>query len=72
MKCEKVEISTEFIRLDSLLKFAGACTTGGQAKLEILQGSVKVNGEICKMRGKKLRNGDKISFDGKDYEVSAL
>ena len=58
MKKETAEIKTEFIKLDSLLKFAGAAETGGMAKELVQNGFVKVNGETCTMRGKKLRNGD--------------
>ena len=58
MKKETAEIKTEFIKLDSLLKFAGAAETGGMAKELVQNGSVKVNGKTCTMRGKKLRNGD--------------
>ena len=69
MTVEKILIDTEFIRLDNLIKYAGAVDTGGQAKLEIQGGFVKVNGEICTMRGKKIRNGDKVEYDSKIYEV---
>ena len=58
-----VKIHTEFIKLDSLLKFAGLCDTGGFAKELIQQGQVKVNGEVCTMRGKKIRSGDIVSVD---------
>lgn len=61
---EKVYINGEFIKLDSLLKLAGLVYTGGQAKIEILEGNVSVNGEVCLMRGKKCRKGDIIEFDG--------
>ncbi len=61
---EKVKINGEFIKLDSLLKLAGLVYTGGQAKMEILDGNVSVNGEKCLMRGKKCRHGDIIEFDG--------
>ena len=54
---EKVVITTEFIKLDSFLKFAGLTDTGGQAKELVLEGKVKVNGEVCTMRGKKIRPG---------------
>ncbi len=63
MQQETVRIRTEFIKLDSLLKFAGLCDTGGFAKELIQQGRVKVNGEICTMRGKKIRPGDEISVE---------
>ena len=55
-------IKEEFIRLDSALKFSGVVGTGGQAKMIIQDGLVSVNGEICTMRGKKIRNGDIIEF----------
>ncbi len=59
----------EYIRLDSLLKRMGAFTTGGQAKLAIQNGQVTVNGEICTMRGKKLRRGDRTTYNGETFEV---
>lgn len=59
---EKIEITTEFIKLDSLLKFAALVGTGGEAKYVIAEGMVKVNGEVCTMRGKKIYPGDKVSF----------
>ena len=58
-----VEITTEFIKLDSLIKFAGLTDTGGFAKELVQQGLVKVNGEVCTMRGKKIRNGDVVETD---------
>ncbi|MCF0120244.1 MAG: RNA-binding S4 domain-containing protein [Oscillospiraceae bacterium] len=67
---EKVEISTEYIKLDSFLKFAVLVETGGEAKQLIQDGEVKVNGETCLMRGKKLYPGDTVAFAGKKYEVS--
>ena len=69
MKTEKIAIDTEFIRLDALLKFGGAVDTGGQAKLVIQDGLVKVNGEICTMRGKKMRSGDRAEYESVQYEV---
>lgn len=66
---EKISIDTEFIKLDSMLKFAAAVGTGGEAKLVISQGMVKVNGEVCTMRGKKLKPGDKVSFQNMDFEI---
>lgn len=63
MEKDIVNIKTEFIKLDSLLKFAGVCETGGEAKKVILSGLVKVNGEVCLMRGKKIRDGDKVIID---------
>ena len=67
---ETVEISTEFIKLDSFLKFAGMLETGGQAKEVVQAGLVSVNGEICTMRGKKLRPGDTVTFRGEEYAAA--
>lgn len=66
---ETIKIETEFIRLDALLKFAGLVETGGEAKLAIQNGEVTVNGEICTMRGKKLRPGDRAELDGETLVV---
>ena len=60
---EQIAITTEFIKLDSLLKYASLVGTGGEAKLVIAEGMVKVNGEVCTMRGKKIRPGDVVGFD---------
>ena len=68
---EKAEIRTDFIKLDSLLKFAGLTGTGGEAKYVISEGMVKVNGEVCTMRGKKIRPGDKVEFAGNVIEVTS-
>ena len=64
MRTDIINIETEFIKLDSFLKLAGACETGGEAKIAIADGLVRVNGEPCLMRGKKLRAGDEVAFDG--------
>ena len=69
MKKEQIKIETEFIKLDSLLKFAGAAETGGQAKELVAEGLVAVNGEVCTMRGKKIRPGDKVTVDEIEIEV---
>ena len=69
MKSNKIPIHTEFIRLDALLKLAGLVSTGGHAKTVIQEGRVKVKGEICAMRGKKLREGDVASFQGRSFRV---
>ena len=60
---ETIAINTEFIKLDALLKYASLVGTGGEAKMAIAEGLVKVNGEVCTMRGKKIRPGDTVSFD---------
>lgn len=64
MKETTVSITTEFIKLDALLKFAGVVETGGEAKQVIQDGGVRVNGGVCTMRGKKLRPGDLAELDG--------
>lgn len=61
---KELGINEEFIRLDSALKLAGFVSTGGHAKIVIQDGEVKVNGQICTMRGKKLRSGDTAEFEG--------
>ena len=58
-----VSIATEFIKLESFMKLANAVSSGGMAKNFIQNGEVCVNGEVCEMRGKKLRGGDRVSFD---------
>ncbi len=60
---ETITITTEFIKLDALLKYAALVGTGGEAKTVIAEGLVTVNGEVCTMRGKKIRPGDKVRFD---------
>ena len=69
---QTIEITTDFIRLDSLLKLGGAMDTGGQAKFVIQNGLVTVNGEVCTMRGKKMRDGDFAEFDGNRYTVKIV
>ena len=66
---QKILIHTEFIKLDALLKYAGLCETGGEAKELVQNGAVKVNGEVCTMRGKKLRPGDTVRFQGQEILV---
>lgn len=68
MERQNVKISTEFIKLQDLLKFSGAAETGGEAKLLVQEGQVSVNGEVCTMRGKKMRPGDKASLG--DLEIT--
>ena len=66
---EKITIDTDFIKLDSLLKFAAAVGTGGEAKQAVNEGLVQVNGEVCTMRGKKLRPGDKVEFQNMEFQI---
>lgn len=65
-----IAITTEFIKLQDLLKLANLVGTGGEAKLVIQEGGVTVNGEICTMRGRKLRPGDVVFFRGEELTVS--
>ena len=60
----QITLHTEWIKLDQFLKFSGATESGGQ-------GLVSVNGEICLVRGKKLRDGDRVSFQGQSWSISA-
>ena len=69
MQKQIVKIQTEWIKLDALLKFAGVTETGGEAKEAIQTGDVKVNGEICTMRGKKLRPGDIVELEDVELTV---
>lgn len=64
-----IEIHTEFIKLDAFLKFAGAVGTGGEAKIRIADGEVLVNGEVCTMRGKKLRGGDTVKLGSEEFTI---
>jgi len=67
---ETITITTEFIKLQDLLKFANMVGSGGEAKILIQEGDVKVNGEVCTMRGKKIRPGDIVSFAGQSLTVA--
>ncbi len=66
---EKISITTEFIKLESLLKLANLVGSGGEAKLLIQEGAAQVNGAVCTQRGKKLRPGDRVCFQGQELEV---
>ena len=65
----EVKIQTEFIKLDSFLKFCGAASLGSEAKMYVLDELVKVNGEICTQSGKKLYRGDIVEFNGETFKV---
>ena len=64
-----IPITTEFIKLQDLLKLAGAVYTGGEAKTMIQEGFVSVNGEVCTMRGKKIRPDDVVRYENETYQV---
>ncbi len=66
VQTEQIKITTEFIKLQQLLKFSGAADIGSEAKDMIASGIVKVNGEVCTMRGKKLRPGDIAEINAED------
>ena len=59
-----VTITTEYIKLQDLLKLADAVSTGGEAKIRVQEGEVLVNGETCTQRGRKIRPGDKVDYHG--------
>jgi ribosome-associated protein len=69
MSKNSIKITTEFIKLDALLKFASMVGSGGEAKTLIQNGEVLVNGEVCTMRGKKIRPGDTVSLDDNEVTV---
>ena len=69
MSENEISIITEYIKLDSLLKFTGMTETGGLAKEAIKNGKVYVNGDVCTMRGKKIKSGDTVSFNGIEVTV---
>lgn len=65
-----IHIETKYIKLQDLLKFAAAVSTGGEAKILIQEGDVTVNGEVCTMRGKKIRPGDDVALRDEHYTVT--
>ena len=65
-----IEITTEYIKLQDLLKFSAIASTGGEAKIMVQEGLVRVNGEVCTIRGKKIRPGDYVLVNGQHYTVS--
>ena len=69
MDYKKISIKEDFIRLDSAMKLADMVVTGGHAKMVIQDGEVSVNGEVCTMRGKKLRSGDKVEFENNGFII---
>ncbi len=66
---KKISITGDFIKLDSLLKYAALVASGGEAKRVVADGLVAVNGEVCLMRGKKIHPGDVVSFCGAELQV---
>jgi ribosome-associated protein len=64
---EKVYFHTEFVKLQQLMKLADVVGQGSDAKMLIQEGYVKLNGEVCTMRGKKVYDGDIMEFEGEQY-----
>lgn len=69
MNLTQISIKEDFIRLDSAMKLGNLVVTGGHAKIVIQNGEVRVNGEICTMRGKKLHRGDKVEFENSGFII---
>ena len=72
MEKTEVKLTTEFIKLDQLIKYAGIAYSGAEAKDMVINGYASVNGEVCTMRGKKIRPGDVVTLDFEDdsFEIS--
>lgn len=66
---DNIKIQGEYIKLQDLLKYSGLCMTGGHAKIVIQNGEVELNGEVCEMRGKKVRDGDIVKYNGKEIKA---
>ena len=66
---EEIVINTEFLKLDSALKFANMAESGGEAKTMVQDGYVSVNGEVCTQRGRKLRDGDTVTVAGQSFRI---
>lgn len=64
-----VTITTEYIKLQDLLKLEDAVATGGEAKIRVQEGAVEVNGQVCTQRGKKIRPGDTVVYENNEYGV---
>ena len=74
MEKTQVQITTEFIKLDQLIKYAGIAYSGAEAKDMVINGYASVNGEVCTMRGKKIRTGDVVTldFEHDSFEISVV
>lgn len=66
---KEIRINTQYIKLGDFLKLASICSSGGEAKIRIINGEILVNNEVCTMRGKKLRDKDIITADGVEYII---
>ena len=69
MESKEIQIQTEFIKLVAFLKYAGICSTGGEASVRIENGEIRINGELCFMRGKKLHKGDTVTIGSQQYHI---
>ena len=69
MEFKEISIKEEYIKLDSAMKLADMVVSGGHAKMVIQDGEVKVNGEVCTLRGKKLRKGDRVEFENTGFVI---
>lgn len=70
MRKQSFTLEAEYIRLDDLLKLTGCVQTGGQAKVLIQSGGVLLDGEVCTMRGKKLRGGETVTVPDIGEEIT--
>ena len=66
-----VNIGTDFIKLDALLKYASVAMTGGEAKIYVTEGLIRVNGEVCTMRGKKIYPGDVVTYENEELIIKS-
>lgn len=66
---DNIKIQGDYIKLQDILKYSGLCMTGGHAKLAVQNGEVKLNGEVCTMRGKKVKDGDVIKYNNKEIKA---
>lgn len=69
MQTQEIKLNTEFIKLDQLLKYASIVQSGAEAKLLIADELIRVNGEVCTMRGKKIRPGDIVEFEDQKITI---
>jgi len=66
---KEIKINTEIIKLDAFMKWAAMVVNGGEAKVIIQEGLVKVNGNVETQRGKKLKVNDIVEYDGENYKI---
>ena len=66
---DNIKIQGEYIKLQDILKYSGLCMTGGHAKMAVQNGEVELNGEVCTMRGKKVKDGDVIKYNNNEIKA---